>query len=244
VREERDSHGGDGEQGRVERDYARYSQSGRKRRAWDAANAGNVAIRSELEAALREALAEPLARGAALLDVGCGRGWWLRRLRDAGAHPTTLHGVDILPERVAAAAEALSGADLRVADARALPYGDASFGAVTLLTTLSSLRDRDSVARALSEARRVTAPGGVIAVYEPRVPNPFNRSTLRLGLDDLERGLGAGVEERTITLLPPLARALGSRTPTLYGRLARLRALRTHRLAWVRLDGTSGSASP
>lgn len=208
---------------RVASAYAGYEASPGKRRAWDAGNPGNAAIRDELAAAVLGAV--DVGRGE-LLDAGCGPGWWLTRLRLAGVPAERLHGLDLLPDRVRRAAAAVPGAAVQAGDLRALPYEEGRFAAVFLFTVLSSMGSRESVAAAVTEARRVLAPGGALVMWEPRLPNPRNRNTRVVGARDL----GPGVESTTLTLLPWLARRLGSRTAALYPRLAAVPVLRTHRL--------------
>jgi SAM-dependent methyltransferase len=204
------------DRGRVEAAYAGYRSSARKRRAWDARNPGNAAIRDELAAAV---LAAVDLQGD-VLDAGCGTGWWLRRLRDEGVPAERLHGIELQPERVDAAAA--TGAAVAAGDVRALAYEDGRFGAVFLFTVLSSLAGRDDVVRAVAEARRVLAPGGALVVWEPRVPNPLNRHTRLVR----PRDLGPGVRRRTLTPLPWLVRRLPRSFPV----AAALPPLRTHRL--------------
>jgi hypothetical protein len=81
----------------------------------------------------------------------------------------------------------------------------------------------------------VLAPDGVLLIWEPRVPNPFNRNTLLVSRSVLAGPL-AGMEVRTTstTVLPPLARRLGRQTASLYPVLGRIPALRTHRLISAR----------
>jgi hypothetical protein len=100
---------------------------------------------------------------------------------------------------------------------------------------LSSLAGEDDVRHALREGWRVLAPSGVLVIWEPRVPNPFNRHT-RLIDRGLVRGTLADAEVgvQTTTLLPPLARRLGRRTERLYPRLVRLPLLRGHHLIYAR----------
>lgn len=145
-----------------------------------------------------------------------------------------MHGVDLLEPRVAAARAAVPAADVRLADVRRLPFEAATFDAVFLFTVLSSLPSAAAVREALAETRRVLAPGGAIVVWEPRVPTPGNRATRLVGARELRAAAGPPAAEVTLTLLPPLARRLGAATPGLYGRLSRLRPLRTHRLAICR----------
>jgi hypothetical protein len=82
---------------------------------------------------------------------------------------------------------------------------------------------------ALLEARRVLAPGGAVAVWEPRWPT-LNRHTRLVRIAELRDALGGDLEVRTITLAPPLARRAGR----LYGSLARVAPLRSHRLVLAR----------
>src|SRR5262245_21377849 len=71
---------------------------------WDPRNRGNVAILAELE---RRAVSLLLRRGRlpvgprTALDVGCGYGHFLGLLARLGADRANLHGVDLLPERIA-----------------------------------------------------------------------------------------------------------------------------------------------
>jgi ubiquinone/menaquinone biosynthesis C-methylase UbiE len=212
------------ERNRIAAAYDAYSADPGKRRAWDIANPGNAAIRDEVAAAMLPLVPEQ----GALLDAGCGNGWWLERLVAAGVAPARLHGVELLAQRIHNAAARVPGASLEVADVRALPYGDGSFAAVFLLTVLSSMADPRA---GIADAWRVLAPGGRLVVWEPRMPNPLNRSTRLITPALLRDVTGAEPAVRTLTLLPSLARRLGPRAATWYPRLAAVRVLRTHRLA-------------
>jgi glycosyltransferase involved in cell wall biosynthesis/ubiquinone/menaquinone biosynthesis C-methylase UbiE len=223
------------ERDRVERTYAHYAASPRKRRTWDAGNAGNAAIRDELVDTVFAVAGLELRSARRVLDIGCGSGWWLERL---AAHPdidAELYGVELQPERVRSASERVPGAVLVEGDARRLPFEGGRFEVVSLFTVLSSLADRADAVLALHEARRVLAPGGVLLVWEPRLPNPLNRSTQlvtkRLVRDALA---DAEIAVRTTTVLPALARRLGPRTDRLYPHLAAIPAFRSHRLIHAR----------
>ena len=124
-----------------------------------------------------------------------------------------------------------------MADARALPFADDRFGLVTLVTVLSSMGDGAAVAAALREARRVTAPDGLVLCYEPRPPTPLNRRTRRISRRELERCLGPVTAQRALTGLPPLARRLGRATPRFYPLLSAIAP--THRLT-----AHAGDAAP
>jgi ubiquinone/menaquinone biosynthesis C-methylase UbiE len=218
--------------------YSRYARSRRKQRAWAADNPGNAAIRAELLTHLRQLAASEIAGAGAILDAGCGTGWCLRALVEAGVQPERLHGIDIQPERVAAARQAVPDAEIAVGDAHHLRFPDERFALVLQLTLLSSLGSHGAIRKALGEGIRVLAPGGLLLIYEPRVPNPLNRHTLLIRDEDLAAG---GLEPRgqvSLTVVPALARRLGSRTEEWYRRLARLPFLRTHRLIAYRASSS------
>lgn len=71
----------------------------------------------------------PLAPGDRVLDVGCGTGALASVLAEAvGAEGVA--ALDNVPGDVAACRVRVPGADVRVGDAEALPFGDAQFDAV------------------------------------------------------------------------------------------------------------------
>jgi ubiquinone/menaquinone biosynthesis C-methylase UbiE len=232
VSEEGDSH-----RGAVNRVYSQYGRSRRKQRAWAADNPGNAAIRAELLDHILRLARPELGGSGAILDDGCGRGWWLRALTEAGVEAGRLNGIDIQPERVAAARETLPGAEIAVGDARNLRFADESFAVVLQLTLLSSLGSHRAIREALGEGMRVLAPGGLLLIYEPRVPNPLNRHTLLIRNSDLRNAGVTPAEQVSLTVVPALARRLGRRQR--YERLARLPFLRTHRLIACRRPGPS-----
>lgn len=229
---------------RVSRVYFRYGQSRRKLRAWRLDNPGNATIRAEL---LQTALAMAsggLCTADAILDVGCGSGWWLEALAARPDIRAELHGVEILARRAQLAQERVPRAVVAVADIRQLPYPDARFDLTCLFTVLSSLDGRAAIQSALLEAWRVTAPAGLLLVWEPRVPNPVNPRTRMVSLRVLRETLSeASIEVRSTTVLPALTRRLGSRTELLYPRLARIGPLRTHRLTALRRQPAVGRPS-
>lgn len=202
----------------------------RRLRAWAADNPGNAAARAELERAILAGVAGELDGARPLLDCGCGTGWLLRALADAGVEPGRLHGVDLDPGRVEAARARVPGATVAVADIGRLPYGDGELGAVLFVVSLSSLGDREAIRAALREGGRVLAPGGVLLCYEPRIPNPLNRSTRRVTRRDLRAAGVAPTRSTALTLFPPLGRRLGPLTGALHGRLSALPPLRSHLL--------------
>src|SRR6188472_2782701 len=218
----------DREAARLTQAYRADAESARKRQGWSATNRGNIAIRQELLGAVLELAEEPLKRGGKILDVGCGSGWLLSELAARGVEQRLLHGVDLIESRLAGARLRLSNADIRFADARSLPFEDGQFELIALLTSLSSMPGDDAVVRALGEATRVCSPTGIVLCYEPRLPNPFNRSTVTISADELAETLGPASSTRTLTGFPPISRRLGPLTDRLYPALAALAP--THRI--------------
>lgn len=217
---------------RLETIYRRYAESNRKRRNWSALNRGNIAIRAELLARV-VALADRQIRGVgAILDIGCGSGWILAQLAQRGVAEDRLHGVDLIPARVDAARRKVPAADVRPADARALPYEQGRFQLVLLFTCLSSMETEQAMRHAVTEADRVLGEEGLLLCYEPRIPNPLNRATQRVPRKMLRETMGGEAASMRLTGLPPLARRLGSSTSRLYPLLSKLTA--THRLSAYR----------
>lgn len=104
------------------------------------------------------------------LDVGCGAGWLVRRLLEAGA--AEAHGVDIAPAMIARAKE--GPGQFQVASGAQLPYPDGHF---SHLLSVESLYYYPDPAQALREWLRVTAPGGELAVIiELYADSPVGRS--------------------------------------------------------------------
>jgi SAM-dependent methyltransferase len=145
----------------------------------------------------------PKQRPLRVLDAGCGTG---ALLHDLGRREDTdATGLDASAE----ALELCSRRGLRRvvrADLAALPFGAASFDAVTALDVLEHLPDD---ARAAREIARVLRPGGVLVASVPAYPllwgphdvalQHHRRYTAR-ALRELLRGAGLFIEYQTFLL--------------------------------------------
>ena len=100
-----------------------------------------------------------------VLDVGGAAGAYSFWLADLGyevhlVDPVALHVEQATAASIARASGRLASA--RAADARSLPFADASADAVLLLGPLYHLTEREDRLRALGEALRVLRPGGLV----------------------------------------------------------------------------------
>ena len=115
-----------------------------------------------------------LSSGMSLLDCGCGPGPLTMGLAEA-VDPGRAVGIDIEPTMVewakrAAADRGISGVEFRVADVYDLPFVDGEFDVVFSSAVIEHLSDP---VRALAEMRRVTKPGGIVAVIKTDWSFPF-----------------------------------------------------------------------
>jgi SAM-dependent methyltransferase len=102
---------------------------------------------------------------AAIADIGGGPGRYAVWLAERGYRVYLVDPIPLHVEQARAAARARPGVTLAAADvgdARALQLPDASADAVLLLGPLYHLPERADRLRALTEARRVCRPGGVV----------------------------------------------------------------------------------
>jgi SAM-dependent methyltransferase len=104
-----------------------------------------------------------LPAGLRWLDVCCGSGMITEAIVERNA-PASIVGVDASPDQISFAREqrAYPNVTFEIADAMVLPFQDSSFDVALCGLGLNFL---PSPARALEEFRRVTRPGGTIAVY-------------------------------------------------------------------------------
>jgi SAM-dependent methyltransferase len=148
-----------------------------------------------------------VGEGTALLDAGCGSGVAATIAHKRGAN---VSGIDAALSAIEIARERVPDADFRVGELEALPYEDDSFDVVTGFCSFQYAADP---VNALREARRVTRPGGTVAIltwgqperceaaaiikalgsllppFPPGAPGPFALSAPG-GLEDLAERAG------------------------------------------------------
>jgi SAM-dependent methyltransferase len=108
---------------------------------------------------------------ARILDIGCGIGTYVKKLRELSPHA---YGIDVDPARVAQGE--VDGLAAGVSER--LPYRDGSFDAVLLNEVIEHVRDERATLR---EACRVVRPGGHVVIYAPNRLFPFETHGVYLG---------------------------------------------------------------
>ncbi|HEX5114888.1 MAG TPA: methyltransferase domain-containing protein [Pseudonocardiaceae bacterium] len=127
-----------------------------------------------------------LRAGEAVLDIGCGTGSALGRLREAVGPDGRVVGVDYSPRMLSRAHrrvrdQAWTNVELRRADASREPHGDGEFDAALALTSISAMPD---IAEAVRLAHDALRPGGRLFVFDMRlVPegSAWTKATIGLG---------------------------------------------------------------
>lgn len=104
---------------------------------------------------------------ARILVDGCGVGMYVRALLP---YAREVHGVDIEPNYLRQAAQAVPQAHLQLAACEHLPYADASFDLVLSHEVLEHVQDDR---QAVAEMVRVLRPGGRALIFVPNRLYPF-----------------------------------------------------------------------
>lgn len=94
-----------------------------------------------------------------VLDVGCGLGTYVKKLRELTPHA---FGIDVDEERVAEGARTLP--NLQVAASENLPFQDNTFDLIILNEVIEHVTDD---AQTIAECLRVLRPGGRVVIYAP-----------------------------------------------------------------------------
>ncbi len=205
---------------------------------YDLRNPGNQRLLTERQALARTILERggfvPLGERW-VLDVGCGTGSELAWMLNLGATASRLVGVDLLPDRVAAARSAYPELEFRAGNAEHLDFVDARFDLVMTFTVFSSILDESMAVNVAAEIVRVLRPGGGLLWYDFRYDSPANRS-VRGVTERRVRHLFPKLEGRlhSVTVLPPVARRLGPLTPVAYPALAKVPPFRSHLMGLLR----------
>lgn len=171
-------------------------------------------------------------------EAGCSTGYNLRLLVQWGARPEHLAGQDLNGEAVRYCRSRSPEVRVHEGSAERVPEPDQAFDLSLAFTLFSSVPDEDVAQRIAAEMVRVTRPGGLILVYDMRRRNPRNPKVHPVSAEDVRRWFPrCPMRVKTLTLAPPIARAVGRFAPWLYGPLAAIPLLRTHAMYVLRRPG-------
>src|SRR5262249_39356732 len=116
-----------------------------------------------------------------------------------------------------------------------IDFPDRWFDIVTVFTVFSSILDRRMAENVARDISRVLANGGAIVWYDMRYPNPANRNVRPMSNARIRELFPSFEPElESLTVLPPVARRLGSGIDTIYPLLAGVPILRSHYLGLLR----------
>ena len=142
--------------------------------------------------------ATAIGSGIELLDVGCARGEFCAL---AAARGASVHGIDATRAAIEHARRAVPDGDFRIGLMEELPWPDASFDVVTGFNSFQYALDIDA---ALAEARRVSRPGGRLAICKWARPEDNEFFALLIAL-----GAGRGESLRAIDPVDEAVRRAG-----------------------------------
>lgn len=111
--------------------------------------------------------------GRRILDIGCGIGTFVRRLREFSPH---VYGVDVDVQRVGMGLEEVPNLALAVGEH--LPFADGAFDLVLLHEVIEHVKDDGAT---LAEAARVLRPAGHLCIFCPNRLYPFETHGVFLG---------------------------------------------------------------
>jgi len=129
-----------------------------------------------------------LPQGARVLDVGCGTGRWVRRLKE---HGLFVVGIDQSSDMLSLARKRGTLSPMVSGEVQNLPFRDESFECVSAVTVIQHIPPQEQV-RAISEMVRVLRPGGYLLLIElirghglhvfSRLPDDWVRQVSTLGV--------------------------------------------------------------
>ncbi len=111
-------------------------------------------------------------KNESILDLGCGKGFFLEVLKD---HNSNLYGADISPMMIRYANERIGKrVELKVADSENLPWEDSAFD---IIVCILSFHHYPNPEKSFSEMKRLLKNNGHLIIAEMWYPEPFRYLT-------------------------------------------------------------------
>jgi SAM-dependent methyltransferase len=173
--------------------------------------------------------------GRRLTEVGCGTGGNLLDFLRFGFSPEALCGIELLPERVAAARRVLPiTVQIHQDDATKVHIDKATQDVVFQSVVFSSILDNRFQEELADRMWSWVKPGGGILWYDFIYNNPSNPDVRGVPIRRIRELFPEGkMFVRRVTLAPPLSRRICRVHPGLYKLFNIIPLLRTHVLCWI-----------
>ena len=144
-----------------------------------------------------------------ILDIGCGKGEFLRSMLEYGVAPRLLHGTEFLENRIQTA-KTISHPDIKWFFKNVPKSDSAKFDLVSAQTVFSSILEEEERRRLAVQIWDQLRPGGWVLVFDFRYNNPKNSNVRKVTREELSAYWSSSVQEIFFTdmLMPPLARRL------------------------------------
>jgi SAM-dependent methyltransferase len=171
-----------------------------------------------------------------LVDVGCGYGGHLLTFVRCGFAPENLSGIELLPDRFAAARARLPAAvTMYQGDANSTSLPAESQDVVYQSTVFSSLLSDDYQLSLAEQMWSWLRPGGGVLWYDFVYDNPRNPDVRGVPLRRVRQLFprAAALTVRRITLAPPISRRVCKLHSAAYHFFNAIPPLRTHALCWI-----------
>jgi ubiquinone/menaquinone biosynthesis C-methylase UbiE len=224
------------EKERIKTVYDKYIKSEKFIKKWSNRNSGNKKINIELEYEIKNILNKKQIdrTDKIILDVGCASGNKLRLLTQLGFIKSNIYGIDIRKKSIEEALIKSPRSHFTMMDARKMLYSNNKFDFINIFTLFSSIISQNNRQKVVMELLRVLKPGGHIIYYDLRYSNPFNPNIKPMTEKNINSLFSCfRIEKKNITLLPPLARNLGSFTNSFYPIFSKISFLNTHFLCLI-----------
>jgi len=200
-------------------------------------NFGNLFIYQERERKTLELLSKyglDSLTNKRTLDVGCGRGSFLRDFIQLGARPENLYGIDLLEENIKGARQINPNINFICGNAENLDFPDKNFDIVLQSTCFTSIFDIEMKKRIAGEMFRVLKDEGIILWYDFRYNNPKNPDVKGIEKKEIKALFpNCKYDFNLIILAPPIVRRLAPLSWFLCEILEIIPFLRTHYLVVI-----------